>query len=228
MIRITDYKEKYKPLEKENDNVYIVRWDYEDDTMLNPETGEESESPLGTWTYERLYYTPSIDVIQNMILSYMNKQIDNEILENFVWNNHHVWLSTENQFNYKTAYDLAVQTNGASLPVTFKFGTSADPTYHKFETLEDLSDFYLKATKFVLDTLQKGWDKKDSIDWSKYSINEGTKEDPIVYVSGMTLELGKYYTEGGAVYMCHKDSESIVKGDLKDYVNIYLTRYTNG
>ena len=228
MIRITDYKEKYKPLEKENDNVYIVRWDYEDDTILNPETGSREESPLGTWTYERLYFTPSIDVIQTMILSYMNEQVDNEILRDFTWNEHSVWLSTENQFNYKTAYDLAVQTNGASLPVTFKFGTSSNPTYHKFETLEDLSDFYLKATKFVLDTLQRGWERKDSINWSIYSTNKGTKEDPIVYVSGMTLELGKYYTEGGAIYMCHKDSESIVKGELRDYVDIYVTRYTNG
>ena len=67
MIRITDYKEKYKQLEKENDNVYLIRWDYEDDKVVDPETGAESESPLGTWTYERLYYTPSIDAIQNMI-----------------------------------------------------------------------------------------------------------------------------------------------------------------
>ena len=50
MIRITDYKEKYKQLEKENDDVYLIRWDYEDDKVVDPETGAESESPLGTWT----------------------------------------------------------------------------------------------------------------------------------------------------------------------------------
>ena len=38
-----------------------------------------------------------------------------------------VWLSSENQFNYKAAYDLAVQTGGATLPVTFKFGTDEVP-----------------------------------------------------------------------------------------------------
>ena len=65
--------------------------------------------------------------------------------------------------------------------------------------------------------------KKDSIDWSKYSTNEGNKEDPIVYVPGMVLKLGKYYIEEGIVYMCHKDSESIMKGNLKDYVDTYLT-----
>ena len=168
MIRITDYKEKYKQLEKENDDVYLIRWDYEDDKVVDPETGAESESPLGTWTYERLYYTPSIDAIQNMILSYMNNQIDNEILNNFVWNDHHVWLSTENQFNYKTAYDLAIQTNGASLPVTFKFGTSSNPTYHKFETVEDITDFYTKASTYINQVLAVGWAKKDNINWDDY------------------------------------------------------------
>ena len=39
----------------------------------------------------------------------------------------------------------------------------------------------------------------------------------------MVLELGKYYIEEGIVYMCHKDSESIMKGNLKDYVDTYLT-----
>jgi hypothetical protein len=38
-----------------------------------------------------------------------------------------VWLSTENQFNYKAAFDLATQTGGKSLPVTFKFGSTNNP-----------------------------------------------------------------------------------------------------
>jgi hypothetical protein len=56
-----------------------------------------------------------------------------------------VWLSSENQFNYKAAYDLAVQTGGATLPVTFKFGTDEVPQYREFVTLEELTDFYTKA-----------------------------------------------------------------------------------
>ena len=39
-----------------------------------------------------------------------------------IWNNKRIWLSSENQFNYKVAYDLALQTNGANLPIIFKFG----------------------------------------------------------------------------------------------------------
>ena len=48
-----------------------------------------------------------------------------------------VWLTMEDQFNYKAAYDIAVQSNGKLLP-TFKFGTTENPIYHKFEDLEDL------------------------------------------------------------------------------------------
>ena len=85
----------------------------------------------------------------------------------FVWRDIPVWLSIENQFNYKAAYDLAVQTNGQLLP-TFKFGTTESPVYHKFESLEDLRDFYISAISYVTDTLATGWKTKDKIDWTVY------------------------------------------------------------
>ena len=79
-----------------------------------------------------------------------------------------VWLSTENQFNYKAAYDLAVQTNGANLPQVFKFGSTENPEYYKFETVEELTDFYIKATTYINQCLAVGWAKKDSINWDEY------------------------------------------------------------
>jgi hypothetical protein len=68
-----------------------------------------------------------------------------------------VWLSSENQFNYKAAYDLAVQTGGASLPVKFKFGTTEDPVYYTFTNINDLSDFYMSAMRYINQTLDQGW-----------------------------------------------------------------------
>lgn len=68
-----------------------------------------------------------------------------------------IWLSSENQFNYKAAYDLAIQTEGANLPIKFKFGTTENPEYFIFESIEDLSDFYLSAMTFINKTLQEGW-----------------------------------------------------------------------
>ena len=52
-------------------------------------------------------------------MSWYNSQTDAAILSGFAYNGAHVWLSVENQYNYKAAYDLAVQTGGETLPVTF-------------------------------------------------------------------------------------------------------------
>lgn len=54
-------------------------------------------------------------------------------------------------------------------------------------------------------------------------LHEGTKEDPIPYNNNMRLELGKYYTQNGVIYMCHRDSEQAVYQDLADLVDIYVT-----
>lgn len=57
-------------------------------------------------------------------------------------------------------------------------------------------------------------------------INEthtGTKEDPIPYNNNMELELGKYYSQDGVVYLCSRDSGQAVYNPLKDLVGIYVT-----
>ena len=80
-----------------------------------------------------------------------------------------VWLSMENQFNFKSAYDIAVQKNGATLPVTFKLGErDGNPVYYTFETMADADDFYISAVSFIQQTLQEGWVEKDNIDLTSF------------------------------------------------------------
>lgn len=131
------------------------------------------------------YNEPSIDVwlawVQNgnpfgfqlnelkeHILNSINKEVDEKILSGFVWKDMSIWLSTENQFNYKAAYDLAVMSQGKTLPTMFKFGTTENPVYYTFESLEDISDFYISAMAYINKTLTDGWKEKDSIDWSAF------------------------------------------------------------
>ena len=106
--------------------------------------------------------------MKGIVLDAMNKEVDQKILSGFVWKEMSVWLSTENQFNYKAAYDLAVMSQGKSLPVTFKFGSTDNPVYYTFETLDDISDFYISAMTYINTCLAEGWKLKDSIDWSVY------------------------------------------------------------
>lgn len=68
-----------------------------------------------------------------------------------------MWLSQENQYDYKAAYDLAFQTDGKTLPVSFKFGTDESPVYHTFEMFDELADFYTKAVKHIQEMLENGW-----------------------------------------------------------------------
>jgi hypothetical protein len=78
-------------------------------------------------------------------------------------------LTQENQFNYKAAYDFAIQTNGNSLPFTVKYGDVSEPSYYEFSTLEEFSDFYTACLRHINECIINGWRQKDSIDWSKYS-----------------------------------------------------------
>lgn len=183
MVRITDLKSKYIPYEYKN-NLYYLRWGYEDvyediyeetgevdehGMPVRVPTGEKKETNLAVWTYEQFLQPVALEYIKNIILDWYNKEIDNKILSGFVWNEMPVWLSSENQFNYKAAYDLAVQTNGASLPVTFKLGESnGEPVYHTFTTMEEFTDFYMKTIAYINQCLNEGWQKKDAIDWTPY------------------------------------------------------------
>lgn len=142
-------------------NKWRVRWDIQN-------TEEDSNS--ATYMEEEFDHQPTIDEIKSLIIGWYNSQIDKDVLSGMVYNGVQVWLSSENQFNYKVAYDLAIQTNGESLPVVFKFGTEDEPVYKQFNTINELTNFYIQAMTYVQNILAKGWQVKDSIDFSKYRI----------------------------------------------------------
>ena len=174
MLRITHLKEKYVPLSQLASGRWKIHFGfipyYEED-----EDGNKVETQLGTGTEALVPFKPSLEQLKKLVLDAINKEVDEKILSGFVWKDMPVWLSTENQFNYKAAYDLAVMSQGKSLPVTFKFGTTESPVYYTFESLEDISDFYLSAMAYINSTLAEGWKLKDSIDWSVYE--EALKDD---------------------------------------------------
>lgn len=146
---------------------YRVRWDVQPYTE---EEGEEHGHPHGgvTFVEHEFLHKPTMSEVKEVVLAGYNETIDETILSGFTWNGMLVWLSEENRFNYKAAYDLAVQTGGMNLPIVFKFGTTEEPKYHTFATVDELTEFYLAAMKHINDTLAAGWVLKDSIDWSEY------------------------------------------------------------
>lgn len=167
MLRITHLKEKYVPLSQLASGRWKLHFGFEPFYEVDEE-GNKTETLLGTWTETIIPFKPSLEQLKKLILDAINKDVDEKILSGFVWKDMPVWLSTENQFNYKAAYDLAVMSSGQSLPVMFKFGTTEEPVYYHFSTLEDISDFYVSAMTYINTTLAEGWSKKDAIDWSVY------------------------------------------------------------
>lgn len=139
-------------------NKWRVRWD-----VTTNEDGSAS------YMEQEFRYRPSADEIKSLISGWINQQTDEKILSGFVYDGCAVWLSTENQFNYKAAYDIAVQFGGDTLPVTFKFGSDAEPRYRTFTSLDELSDFYLKAMTHIQQTLAAGWAAKDAINLNLYT-----------------------------------------------------------
>ena len=140
-------------------NKWRVRWDV-----------QQREDGSADYMEAELDHQPTEAEISAAVKEWYNVQTEKAILSGFTYDGTPVWLSQENQYNYKAAYDLAVQTDGKTLPVTFKFGTDDEPVYRTFDSLDKLTDFYTSVVKFIQDTLADGWKKKDSIDLSKYAV----------------------------------------------------------
>lgn len=133
------------------------------------------EDEQGGWNYrQRFNYLPTAEDVKRTIEAQINADTDSAILSGFVWNGKPVWLSSENQMNFKAAYDIARDTDSANLPVKFKLGEDADgkPVYHTFTKLEPLADFISKVFAYINKQLNDGWTEKDGIDYSTFEIKD--------------------------------------------------------
>lgn len=106
---------------------------------------------------------PSKEEVYRVIEQQVNAETDAKILDGFEWEGQKVYLSTENQFNFKAAYDLAYQTRGLNLPLKFKLGedSKGSAVYHTFVTEEELTEFYTSAMVYINQVLNEGWARKD-------------------------------------------------------------------
>lgn len=128
-----------------------------------------------TYEYRHMFHKkPTKDEVKHVIINQINTDVEENIIHGFKWKDIPVFLSEENQRNFKAAYDIAFQMNGAPLPMKFKIGETKDEEaiYYTFEDMETFTDFYTKAVAHINSSLNKGWEEKDSIDWSKFECDE--------------------------------------------------------
>jgi hypothetical protein len=162
LVKITDYTPMIK-ISKDKWRVYFDKKDNDDGVTCLCQVFDLIGS-----SKELL-----IEKIKESITDFYNKQTDKAILSGFVWidsakKEHNVWLSSENQFNYKAAYDAYVANGMPTNGFIVKFGDNYNNDYYTFTDITTLADFYLKGLKYVQDTLSVGWTTKNAIDWSVY------------------------------------------------------------
>ena len=92
-----------KPLERVSParDKWRVRWDITPDGDGN-----------ASYMEAELEHRPTVNKIRTLICGWINDQTTEKIRTGFEYGGHPVWLSMENQANYKAAHDLAVQTGG--------------------------------------------------------------------------------------------------------------------
>lgn len=124
----------------------------------------------GDYVYRKVYgYHPTASEMKSAIVALVDGITDGKILTGFAWKDMPVYLSQENQFNYKSVFDLATQDAGV-LPVKFKMGEDAEgnAVYHTFSDIDELKDFYTSAIAYIQSCLSAGWAEKDALDLSSY------------------------------------------------------------
>lgn len=121
-------------------------------------------------------HRPTIDDVRDAIIAHIDAETDDKILSGYQWLILHgedegkvanVWLSAENQSNYKAYHDAAHDyPDLAEFPVRYKVGEDSEkkPIYENFQNLQELAQFYLGGIAYIRQTLTEGWREKDAVD----------------------------------------------------------------
>lgn len=169
MERIICIKREFAPIVMHPQGFgYYLLWDYQP-TMEKDENGNDVECDYGTcYQVACPYRKPTIELVEYLISNSINVDTDKKIYDGFIWEGNTVYLTTENQFNYKALYDICAQTNGANLPITLKLGKDGKPSYVTFETAESFRNFYYACVNYINQCVIDGWQWKDGIDYEVF------------------------------------------------------------
>lgn len=107
-MRIETTETSVTLVEKLETGEWAVRWDFK--AKLNE---DGTETGINWYEEEVFNYIPTIEDVQQVIITWFNKQTDALIKHGFKWNKIQVLLNDENKFNYKSITDEAARRETA-------------------------------------------------------------------------------------------------------------------
>lgn len=137
---------------------WVIRWNKREEE--ENQQGNEKKTVV-KWEEEVFDHKPTLSEIKSTVENFFNLNVQEKILSGFTWKDKTVWLSQENQMNYKSLYDLHAESN------TIKAGENE---YITFKTFDEYKEFYLAAIAFIKETLANCWKEKDSFDYTPYTL----------------------------------------------------------
>lgn len=129
-------------------NLWSVRWD-------------KKEQDDGSYSFygEIIDHKPTLEEIKELVYNQINEEVKENIYSGFKYKGNTVYLSLENQLNYKAAFDLE------TVPITFKFGDE----FVTFTSKDELFDFYIDVQTHIQKCLADGYAKKQNLNLEEYA-----------------------------------------------------------
>lgn len=128
-----------------------------------------------SWVYKEtmyvetiLTYKPDIDQIKNIIIDFIEKEVDKNVEFGFVYKGTPVHLNKENEDNFFKAFVFGFLENmsGQSFgifPIPFKLGTPEKPEIKIFKDFSEVQEFCLSAFEYKKSCIAEGFKLKQEI-----------------------------------------------------------------
>lgn len=149
---------------------------------LTPVDGQEGQYKWREVTlYKKQYPIVTLQTVKNAIIADIDARTVERITSGYEWTVLHgddtgktvkVWLSKENQTNFKAKYDRAIaKPYSVTWPMTYKISENDETkaaVYEHFSDIDELEQFVLGGQDYIEAQYSAGWIEKDNIDWTPY------------------------------------------------------------